>query len=62
MTKKFYQSKILWFTLLFALIQVAGIWGFADFTPSSDVVEYVNLGAAVIMAVLRAITNQGIKL
>ena len=54
-SKPFYQSKTLWFTLLFALVQVAGIFGYVDFTPDSNIVEYINLGAAVIMAVLRGL-------
>ena len=60
--KKFYQSKTLIFTVLFALLQLAGLFGYADFTPGSDVVEYINLGAAVIMAILRAVTSEGVEL
>ena len=59
--KKWYQSKTIWFTILFALVNVAGIFGYADFTPDSNIVEYINLGVAVIMAILRAVTDQGIE-
>ena len=60
--KKWYASKTLWFIALFVLVQFAGIFGYADFTPDSNVVEYINLGAAVIMAILRAVTKVGVEL
>jgi len=59
--KKWYTSRTLWFTLLFALVNVAGIFGYADFTPDGNVAEYVSLGVAVIYAILRAVTNQAIE-
>ena len=60
--KKWYQSKTLWFSILFALVNVAAIFGYADFVPGDDVVQYVNIGVSVIVALLRAFTNQGVKL
>ena len=54
--KKWYESKSLWFMVLFALVQVAGLFGYADFSPESDVVEYINLGVSVIAAFLRLFT------
>ncbi len=60
--KKFYKSKTLIFAVLFALVNLAGIFGYADYTPDSDLVEYVNLGVAVIVAVLRAVTKEAVEL
>lgn len=59
--KKWYASKTLWFSILFALVNLAGIFGFAEFVPGDDISQYVNVGVALIMAVLRAFTNQGIE-
>ena len=41
--KKWYQSKTLWFSILFALVNVAGIFGYAEFIPGEDVVQYLSL-------------------
>lgn len=59
--KKWYNSKTLRFTLLFALVQVAGLFGYADFSPGTDVTEYINLGVALVATILRVITSQGIE-
>lgn len=59
--KKWYASKTLWFAVLWGLIQVAGIFGFAEYAPGEDLIYYVNLGVSVIVAVLRAITKEGIE-
>ncbi len=60
--KKFYQSKTLWFAVLFAAVQVASLFGYGDYSPSSDVAEIVNIGAAVIVLFLRLVTNKGVEL
>lgn len=60
--KKWYQSKTVWFAALWALVQVAGIFGYADFVPGDDLAYYVNIGVSVIVAVLRAVTDKGIEL
>ena len=60
--KKWYASKTFRFLILFAAVQVAGLFGYADYTPGTDVAEYIQLGVAVIAAVLRAVTNQGVEL
>lgn len=60
--KKWYKSRTLWFALLFGLVSIAGLFGYADFTPSGDVSEIVNICVAVIVLILRAKTNKGITL
>ena len=60
--KKFYQSKTVWFAVLFALVSLAGLFGYADFTPSNDVAEIVNVAVAAIVLVLRLFTNKGVEL
>ena len=60
--KKWYQSKTLWFSIVFVLVQVAAIFGYADFVPGDDLSYYVNIGVGVLVAVLRAFTNQAIEL
>ncbi|RLC88747.1 MAG: hypothetical protein DRJ03_01465 [Chloroflexi bacterium] len=61
-TKKWYASKTFWFAILFGLVHVAGLFGFADYTPSSDVAEIVNVVGAVIILILRLVTNKAIEL
>ena len=60
--KKFYESRTIIFFALFALVQVAGLVGFADYTPSGDEAEWVQLGVALIGMVLRAITKDAVEL
>jgi len=60
--KKWYQSKTLWFSVLFAIVNIAGIFGFADFVPGDDVAQYVNVGVSVIVALLRVFTSEAVKL
>ncbi len=60
--KKWYQSKTLWFSILFALVNVAGIFGYAEFVPGDEVVQYVNLGVSVVVALLRVFTYQAVEI
>ena len=62
MDKKWYQSKTIIFVLLFAAYKIAAVFGYADFVPSADVAEVVDLVVAAILLVLRFVTNKGIKL
>ena len=55
--KKWYQSKVLWFSILYGLLQIAAIFGYADFVPGNDLVYYVNLGVSVLVGVLRAVKS-----
>jgi hypothetical protein len=60
--KKFYASKTLWFAILFAIVNVAGIFGYAEFVPGDELSQYVGLGVAVVVALLRVLTNKGVEL
>ena len=60
--KKWYQSKILWFSILWAIVQTAALFGYADFVPGDELRQYVNLGIAVLVAILRVFTNKGVSL
>ena len=60
--KKWYQSKTLWFSIVFIITAVAGLFGYGDWTPDTQLVEYVQLGMGVLMALLRLFTEQGIEL
>jgi hypothetical protein len=60
--KKFYESKTFWFAVLFGAVQLAGLFGFASYEPSSDVAQIVSLVGAAVMLVLRLVTNKGIEL
>jgi hypothetical protein len=55
MKKKWYTSKTLWFSILFGLVSLAGIFGYADFVPGDETVHYVDLGLAVLVAILRVV-------
>ena len=60
--KKWYASKTVWFSVLFGVVQLAALFGFADFQPSADVVELVGLIGAGVMLVLRFVTNKGVQI
>lgn len=61
MDKKFYESKTFWFAVIFGLVQVAGLFGFADYTPGRDVAEIVNILVAVAVIILRLMTSKKIE-
>lgn len=60
--KKWYASKTLWFSILFALVNLAGVFGFAEFVPGDDVSQYVSVGVSVVVALLRFVTDKGVEL
>jgi hypothetical protein len=60
--KSWNESKTLWFAILYALLQVAGLFGYADYTPGADVTEWVGIAVAVIVAALRFKTDKAISL
>jgi len=60
-TKKWYKSKLIVFAVLFGLTSVAGLFGYADYTPGTDTAEIVNIVVAIITVVLRYITNTAIE-
>lgn len=59
--KKWYKSKTIIFALLFGAVSVAGIFGYADYSPSGDTVEIVNIVVSIVVVVLRYITNTAIE-
>jgi hypothetical protein len=58
--KEFWKSKTFWFALLYGAVAVAGLFGFADYSPGNDVVEIVNIVTAVVMIILRFLSSKGI--
>lgn len=56
--KKWYASKTIWFFGLYLLMNVAGLFGFADFTPTTDQAEIVGLVVALGGLILRFVTRQ----
>ena len=61
-TKKWYASKTFWFAILFGVVQLAGLFGFADYEPSADVAQIVSLVGAAVVLVLRFLTNKSSEL
>ncbi len=61
-TKSPLSSKTIIFAVLFGLFHLAGLFGYADYTPSGDVTEIVNVIAAGVVLVLRLVTNKGIAI
>ena len=62
MDKKPLASKTIIFALIFGVVHIAGLLGYADYTPGQDVTEIVNVVAAATVLVLRLVTNKGISL
>ena len=58
MTKEFWKSKTFYFALLYGLVHIAGLFGYLDYTPGTDVTEIVNVLASVVMLILRFTTTQ----
>ena len=61
-SKKFYESKVFWFSVLAGVVQVAGLVGFAGFQPSDDVQSILGIVTAAGALILRFVTNKGITL
>lgn len=60
--KKVWTSKTIIFAVIFGIVSIAKIFGYADFVPGDELVGYVNLGVSIIVALLRVFTNQGVEL
>lgn len=60
MHKDWWTSKTLWFGLLYILTGVAGIFGFAEYQPTSQVVEIGSVVTGVVVILLRLLTKQPI--
>ena len=59
-TKALLSSKTFWFNLLFAVVAIAGVFGFSDFQPDTKVVEGVGALVLVINIILRLFTKKPI--
>jgi uncharacterized membrane protein len=63
--KKWYQSKTFWFGAAYVLLAVVAavlnFFGYAEFQPSSGLVEAVAVGTGVLVVILRLITNKPIE-
>lgn len=62
MSKKPWMSKTLIFAVLFGAVQLAGLFGYLDYTPTEDVTEIVNIVVAVVVVILRLVTEKKIEL
>ena len=61
MDKDFWKSKTFYFGLLWVLIGVAGLFGYGDFVPGSDVIEWAEIINGLLVIVLRVITKVPLK-
>ena len=57
MNSKWYQSKTFWFSILYGLVALAGAFGFGEFEPSPEVVQYVSIGISVIGAIVGVVVK-----
>ena len=55
-------SKTIIFAVLFGLVNVAGLFGYADYSPGTDVTEIVNVVVSVVMIALRFVTKDPVSL
>jgi hypothetical protein len=62
MDKEFWKSKTFYFGLLSIIVGVAGLFGFGDFVPGSDVIEWAEIINGLIVIALRVITKVPLKL
>ncbi len=60
-SKPFYESKVLWFNILFLVVAVAGVFGFGTFQPSATWLEITAVVVAGVNIALRLITTTAIK-
>ena len=59
--KSIFASKTFWFAVLYGFINLAGLLGFADFTPSSDVAEIVGVLVSAGAILLRYVTEEPVS-
>ena len=57
MQKAWYESKTLWFNVIYGVVAIAGLLGFAEFQPDANTVEIVGVLIAAINIVLRFVTK-----
>lgn len=54
---RFKGYKTVGFAVLFGLIHIAGLVGYADYTPSTDVAEIVGIITSIVVVALRYVTT-----
>lgn len=59
--KHFWKSKVFWFNGLALIVVVAGAFGFGEFSPDPEVVEYGVVAVTVINLILRFVTKVPIR-
>ncbi len=62
MNKSIFKSKTFWFAVLYGVVNLAGLVGFADYTPSSDVAEVVGIIVSAGAIALRYVTDRPVSL
>lgn len=60
--KKLYESRTIIFFVLTLIVAIAGVFGFADFTPSGQEAEIVAIVISIVGLVLRMFTSKGVEL
>ena len=59
--KNWYTSKTIWFAVLYGVVSLAGLIGFADYRPDSETLEIVGIIVAVATVLLRKVTVTAIR-
>lgn len=62
MGKKFYVSKTVVFFFLTLLVSVAGLFGFAEFSPSPEQASIIGIVVSVVGIALRFLTKEPVNL
>ena len=58
--KSFWKSKTFYFGLLSIVVGVAGLFGYGDFVPDSNIIEYGEILNGLIVIALRFLTKEPI--
>ena len=60
--KEFWKSKTLYFNILALVVFIAEAYGYVDFMPDENVVEYAAAVITVINVILRFVTKEPLKI
>ncbi len=60
--KEFWKSKTFYFGALWVLIGVAGLFGYGDYVPDTDVEQIAEIVNGIIIIVLRFLSTQKVVL
>jgi len=58
--KSIFKSRTFWFALLFALVNIAGLFGYQTYQPDAQTTEIVGVTVSVLVIILRFLTKQPI--